>query len=257
MLDLSCGMQYIRSSLQCVRSFICGMWAVSGAVVSDSLGPHPLWATRLLCPWDSPGKSTGVGSPSLLQENLPYTRIEPGSPAFRADSMPAKPPGRVSQMALVVKNLPANARDLRDTDLIPRLGRCAGERLALHWEHRVLAIEPPGKSPEVAEPSMGLKLLLQAFMECVVSTTGQDLALFSILHILLSVEEPVWDLVQAWTLHSGDRMFHFILGEHSCLLGEVGVCFPQHDISASLPHTLNCWFLGYKTKSIDNKSKNS
>ena len=31
------------------------------SVISDSLRPHGLWSTRLLCPWDSPGKNTGVG----------------------------------------------------------------------------------------------------------------------------------------------------------------------------------------------------
>ena len=30
-------------------------------VLSDSLRPHGLWPARLLCPWDSPGKNTGVG----------------------------------------------------------------------------------------------------------------------------------------------------------------------------------------------------
>ena len=33
---------------------------------------------------------------------------------------------RASQVALVVKNLPANARDQRDADLIPGLGRSPG-----------------------------------------------------------------------------------------------------------------------------------
>ena len=37
------------------------------SVVSDSLWPHGLQPTRLLCPWDSPGKNTGVRSHSLLQ----------------------------------------------------------------------------------------------------------------------------------------------------------------------------------------------
>ena len=38
------------------------------SVVSDSLRlwPHELQPTRLLCPWDSPGKSTGVGCHCLL-----------------------------------------------------------------------------------------------------------------------------------------------------------------------------------------------
>ena len=35
--------------------------------MSDSLQPHGLQPTRLLCPWDSPGKNTGVGCHSLLQ----------------------------------------------------------------------------------------------------------------------------------------------------------------------------------------------
>ena len=39
----------------------------SRSVVSDSLRPHGLWPTRLLCPWDSPGKNTGVGCHFLLQ----------------------------------------------------------------------------------------------------------------------------------------------------------------------------------------------
>ena len=35
--------------------------------MSDSLQPHGLQPTGLLCPWDSPGKTTGVGCHSLLQ----------------------------------------------------------------------------------------------------------------------------------------------------------------------------------------------
>ena len=36
-------------------------WKWSHSVVSDSSQPHGLQPTRLLHPWDSPGKSTGVG----------------------------------------------------------------------------------------------------------------------------------------------------------------------------------------------------
>ena len=32
-----------------------------------TLWAHDLWPTRLFCPWNSPGKSAGVGSHSLLQ----------------------------------------------------------------------------------------------------------------------------------------------------------------------------------------------
>ena len=37
------------------------------SVVFDSLLRYGLWPFRLLCPWDSPGKSTGVGCHALLQ----------------------------------------------------------------------------------------------------------------------------------------------------------------------------------------------
>ena len=36
------------------------------SVVSDSVRPHRRQPTRLLCPWDSPGKNTGVGCHFLL-----------------------------------------------------------------------------------------------------------------------------------------------------------------------------------------------
>ena len=41
-------------------------WKWSHSVVSDSLQPHGLQPTRLLHPWDFPGKSTGVGCHCLL-----------------------------------------------------------------------------------------------------------------------------------------------------------------------------------------------
>ena len=37
------------------------------SVVSDSVRPHRRQPTRLPCPWDSPGKNTGVGRHFLLQ----------------------------------------------------------------------------------------------------------------------------------------------------------------------------------------------
>ena len=45
-------------------------WKWSRSVVSDSLRPHGLQPTRLLHPWDFPGKSTGVGCHCLLPRML-------------------------------------------------------------------------------------------------------------------------------------------------------------------------------------------
>ena len=41
-------------------------WKWSHSVMSDSQWPHGLQPSRLLCPWDFPGKSTGVGCHRLL-----------------------------------------------------------------------------------------------------------------------------------------------------------------------------------------------
>ena len=43
-----------------------------------TLQPLELWAARLLCPWDSPDKNTGVGSNSLLQGIFPTQGLNLG-----------------------------------------------------------------------------------------------------------------------------------------------------------------------------------
>ena len=48
------------------------------SVVSDSLPPYGLQPTRLLCPWNSPGQSTGVGNLFLLQWIFPTQGSNPG-----------------------------------------------------------------------------------------------------------------------------------------------------------------------------------
>ena len=55
----------------------CLSACVLSRFVSDSLrayGPEP---TRLLCPWNSPGKNTGVSSHSLFQGILPTQGLNP------------------------------------------------------------------------------------------------------------------------------------------------------------------------------------
>ena len=48
----------------CMYVNICAV--LSCSVMSNSLRPRGLQPNRLLCPWDSPGKSTGVGCHALL-----------------------------------------------------------------------------------------------------------------------------------------------------------------------------------------------
>ena len=52
--------------------------SVSRLVVSDSLRPRGLQPTRLLCPWDFPGKNAGVGCHFLLQGIFPSQGSNPG-----------------------------------------------------------------------------------------------------------------------------------------------------------------------------------
>ena len=51
---------------------------VSCSVVSESFRPQKLQPARLLCPWHSPGKNTGVGSHSLLQRIFLTQESNPG-----------------------------------------------------------------------------------------------------------------------------------------------------------------------------------
>ena len=49
-----------------------------------------LQPARVLCPWGSPGKNTGVGCHALLQGIFPTQE----SPALQADSLPSALPGK-------------------------------------------------------------------------------------------------------------------------------------------------------------------
>ena len=64
---------------------IAGKWSesVSHSVVSDSLWSYGLYPTRLLCPWNSPGKITGVGCHFLLQGIFPTQGSNVGLPHCR------------------------------------------------------------------------------------------------------------------------------------------------------------------------------
>ena len=60
----------------------------SHSAVSDSLRLHGLKPTWLLCPWDSPGKNTGVSCHFLLQGIFPTQGSNPGLFHWQMDSLP-------------------------------------------------------------------------------------------------------------------------------------------------------------------------
>ena len=141
---------------------------------------YGLWPTRLLCPWDSPGKNTRVGCYVLLQEIFLSQGLNPhflGLLHWQAGSLPLVPPAKQFQLFRKVAcksgiqfsclNIPRNKHSIQTLgsffffflifsylaapglncgtwDLVPNqeLNPCP-----LHWKHAVLATGPPGKSP--------------------------------------------------------------------------------------------------------------
>ena len=71
----------------------CCVCVLSHSVVSNSATP---WTqpTRLLCPWDSPGKNTGVGCHFPLQGIFPgFKHASPMSPALPGILFTSEQPG--------------------------------------------------------------------------------------------------------------------------------------------------------------------
>ena len=68
----------------------CSLVQFSCSVVSDSSQPHGLQPPRLPCPWDFPGKNTGVGRHRLLQSHSVTLFLLPLSGSFCLLSAAAK-----------------------------------------------------------------------------------------------------------------------------------------------------------------------
>ena len=66
-------------------------WSISCSIMSGSLW-HGLWTTRLLCAWNSPGKSTGVVCHFLFQGIFPIQGLNLGLQNWR-QILPSEPPG--------------------------------------------------------------------------------------------------------------------------------------------------------------------
>ena len=62
--------------------------------MTDSLQPHGLQLARLLCPWDFPGKNTGVGCHFLLQGTFPIQVSNPHLLCLLHWLFTTGPPGR-------------------------------------------------------------------------------------------------------------------------------------------------------------------
>ena len=64
------------------------MWSCCVTHCLTLLQPLRQWPARLLCPWDFPGKNSGVGCHILLQGIFQtHPGMKPASPALQADSL--------------------------------------------------------------------------------------------------------------------------------------------------------------------------
>ena len=67
-------------------------WVNECCLVAQScqtlLQPHELYPTRLLCPWDFPGKNTGVSCHFILQGIFLTHESNPGLLHWQVDSLP-------------------------------------------------------------------------------------------------------------------------------------------------------------------------
>ena len=102
---ISCGMQnlfFFFSVAACELFSWCCCYCWVASVMSDSVQPHRQQPTRLLCPWDSPGKNTEVGCHFLLQCMKVKSESEVTQSCMTLrDPMDSSPPGssvhRISQ----------------------------------------------------------------------------------------------------------------------------------------------------------------
>ena len=105
------------------------------SVMFDSVPRCGRQPTRLLCPWDSPSKNTGVGCHFLHRRVFPNPEIEPASPALAgysalnwicnsalADSLPLS-----HQEAQVYVSIYVFCADL------PRMPRCSSSGPLSFW----------------------------------------------------------------------------------------------------------------------------
>ena len=72
----------------------CRVQSVSGSAMSDSLWLHGLGPARLLCPFNFPGKNSGVGSHSLLQGIFLTQGLNSDPLQCKQISLPSGSPGK-------------------------------------------------------------------------------------------------------------------------------------------------------------------
>ena len=115
-LHLMCHRYYCVAPIRCSHTPATSDWTSCYYLVDKSqltlLRPHVLKPARLLCPWGSPGKNTGMGCHALLQGIF---RIEPASPALAGRFVTAKSLGKPTGLEYI-----SNSRWEKNQIISPR-----------------------------------------------------------------------------------------------------------------------------------------
>ena len=93
---------------------------VFSAARSMDYRPHGLQPTRLLCPWDCPGKNTGVGHHFLLQGIFPIQGSNLRVLHWQAGSLPLSHLGSSFGLVVTVKYVPFDSFLVVLNDLLKR-----------------------------------------------------------------------------------------------------------------------------------------
>ena len=103
--------------------------------MSDSLRPHGLQPTRLLCPWNSPDENIGVGSHSLLPGIFPTQESNPTLPTMQASEPAEKLIPRSLNPGPTGSDGEESACSVGDPSSIPGSGRPPGEGIGYSLQY--------------------------------------------------------------------------------------------------------------------------
>ena len=90
--------------------------------------------SRLLCPWDSPGKNTGVGCHALLQGTFPTQELDPGLLHCRQILYPMSQQGNPRTLEWVAMPSSRGSSPPRDRTHVSRIS-CIGRWVLHHQQH--------------------------------------------------------------------------------------------------------------------------
>ena len=95
------------------------------------------------------------------------------------------------------------------------------------------------QAPEVSDTSVGSDLLqsLQVVSQLRLHVVGQDVVVLTVNLVLLSVQEPSWDLVLGWVLHDGHDSLQLLLGQLTGTLVQVNVGLLANQVGVSSTDT--------------------